>query len=213
MDCDFTVLYKQYNDGCGALFWDAVYNHEDFLDQHRECRSILEICSGPGFIGWGIAHALGIKEVHFGDIHEPVNIDLAKTAKFNNVDYTFHLSDGFKSYNGPKVDLIMVSPPFFTKIEEFESFQKNDADLLTQDQVENHKRRWLDLDMKLHKNVLSNFSKYLTEKGRIVVLADKKHIDKDMLDAEAKNYTHITHKEFDVKEKPHWQSYIRTYYI
>ena len=67
--------------------------------------------------------------------------------------------------------------------------------------------------MKLHKNVLSNFSKYLTERGRIVVLADKNHIDKDMLDAEAKNYAYYTYKEFDVKEKPHWQSYIRTYYI
>lgn len=213
MDCDFTLFYKQENDGCGALFWDAVYNHDDFLNTHKDCKSILEICSGPGFIGWGIAHALGIEEVHFGDIHEPVNIDLAKTAEFNNVDYNFHLSDGFKSYKGPKVDLIMVSPPFFTKIEQFEHFQEHYSTLNTEEQVEHHKRRWLDLDMNLHINVLNNFSKYLNENGRCVILADKEYIDKDMLDAEAKNYNRSTYKEFNVKEKPHWHSYIRTYYI
>ena len=213
MECEFTLFYKQENDGCGALFWDSVYNHGEFLKNHENCKSILEICSGPGFIGWGIANALGIKEVHFGDIHEPVNIDLAKTAKFNKVDYSFHLSDGFKSYKGPKVDLIVVSPPFFTKIEEFNYFKEHEASLINEEQVEHHKRRWLDLDMNLHINVLNNFSKYLNKNGRIVILADKQYIDKDMLDVEAKNYKHSTYREFDVKEKPHWQSYIRTYYI
>lgn len=213
MECDFTLYYKQENDGCGALFWDAVYNHEEFLNNHRNCKSILEICSGPGFIGWGIAQTLGIKEVHFLDIHEPVNVDLAKTAKFNKVDYNFHLSDGFKSYKGPKVDLIVVSPPFFTKIEEFEHFKTNEATLRTEEQVEHHKRRWLDLDMNLHRNVLNNFSKHLNKNGRIVILADKEYIDKDMLDAEAKNYKRSTYHEFSVKEKPNWHSYLRTYYI
>ena len=208
MECDFTLYYKQENDGCGALFWDAVYNHEEFLNNHRNCKSILEICSGPGFIGWGIAQTLGIKEVHFLDIHEPVNVDLAKTAKFN-----FHLSDGFKSYKGPKVDLIVVSPPFFTKIEEFEHFKTYEATLRTEEQVEHHKRRWLDLDMNLHRNVLNNFSKHLNKNGRIVILADKEYIDKDMLDAEAKNYKRSTYHEFSVKEKPNWHSYLRTYYI
>jgi len=213
MECDFTLYYKQENDGCGALFWDAVYNHEEFLNNHRNCKSILEICSGPGFIGWGIAQTLGIKEVHFLDIHEPVNVDLAKTAKFNKVDYNFHLSDGFKSYKGPKVDLIVVSPPFFTKIEEFEHFKTYEATLRTEEQVEHHKRRWLDLDMNLHRNVLNNFSKHLNKNGRIVILADKEYIDKDMLDAEAKNYKRSTYHEFSVKEKPNWHSYLRTYYI
>ena len=67
--------------------------------------------------------------------------------------------------------------------------------------------------MNLHINVLNNFSKYLNENGRCVILADKEYIDKDMLDDEAKDYKRSTYQEFDVKEKPHWHSYIRTYYI
>ena len=34
-----------------------------------------------------------------------------------------------------------------------------------------------------------------------------------MLDAEAIDYDYSTYEEFNVKEKPHWNSYIRTYYI
>ena len=87
--CKFPVYYDPMHIGGGPLFIDKIFSKPRFLQRHKECKSVLEVCSGPGFIGWYLYNKLKMSSINFLDIHAPVEKDLIKTGKFNNIDFHF----------------------------------------------------------------------------------------------------------------------------
>lgn len=211
LDCRFPVYYKLENYGSGPNFIEGIYSSKSFLEEHKDCKSVLEVCSGPGFVGWYLYNKLKLDTIHFLDIHRPVLKDIKKTARFNNANYNFYLSDGFENYCGPEVDLIIANSPFMSTEEEyFKYIEENN--ITDKKRVENDKRLYLDKDFKLHKNLLENFNNHLTDNGRIVFLQDKKCVTKDTLEQFNFEYSSSKYQEFKVKSRPHYDSYIVTYF-
>ncbi len=211
LDCSFPVFYKLENYGSGPNFIESIYSSKSFLEEHEDCKSVLEVCCGPGYVGWYLYNKLKLDTIHFIDIHEPVLEDIKKTASYNKADFNFYLSDGFKSYNGPKVDLIISNTPFMPSEEEYSRYI-SDNNITDKNRIENDKRLYMDLDLKLHKNLLENFSEHLTDIGRIVFVQDKKSAIVDKLDQFNFEYSHRIYEEFKVKSRPHYNSYIVTYF-
>jgi len=211
LDCSFPVYYKLENYGSGPNFIESIYSSKSFLEEHEDCKSVLEVCCGPGYVGWYLYNKLKLDTIHFIDIHEPVLEDIKKTASHNKADFNFYLSDGFKSYNGPKVDLIISNTPFMPSEEEYSRYI-SDNNITDKNRIENDKRLYMDLDLKLHKNLLENFSEHLTDIGRIVFVQDKKSATVDKLDQFNFEYSHRIYEEFKVKSRPHYNSYIVTYF-
>lgn len=211
LDCDFSVYYKLENDGGGPIFIKNIYSKKHFLDKHKDCKSLLEVCSGPGFVGWYLFRKLQMDEVHFLDIHEPVKEDLKMTADKNSTDLNFYLSDGFKNYNGPKVDLIVCNSPFMNTEKHYSDFALK-MNISGDKRIKNDKRLYLDKGLELHKNLLENFNKFLTDKGRIVFLQDKQYASRERLEKFNFTYSESDYFEFKVPNKPNYDNYILTYF-
>lgn len=179
MGCNFYVYYKGEHNGGGPLMIKYLFDTDDFLEEHKDCKSVLEVCSGPGFIGWFLYKKLKMDSVHFLDIHKPVEEDLRITCEKNNEELNFYHSDGFKNYDGPKVDLIVMNPPFFYSEEQFQHHKKF-MGFTTEKRIETSRRIILDLDFEMHDNFIDNFEKHLTDNGRIVFLEDIRFVPKEM---------------------------------
>ena len=193
MGCNFYVYYQVGHNGGGTLMIKYLFSKDDFLEEHKDCKSVLEVCSGPGFIGWYLYKTLNMDSVHFLDIHKPVEEDLRMTCEKNNEVLNFYHSDGFKNYDGPKVDLIVMNPPFFITEEQFEDHKKF-MGITSKKRIETSRRIILDLDFKMHDNLIDNFEKHLTDNGRIVFLEDIRFIPKEMFLEKYSNKTNIKPK-------------------
>ncbi len=79
LDCSFPVFYKLENYGSGPNFIESIYSSKSFLEEHEDCKSVLEVCCGPGYVGWYLYNKLKLDTIHFIDIHEPVLEDIKKT--------------------------------------------------------------------------------------------------------------------------------------
>ena len=166
MGCDFYVYYKGNHNGGGPLFIKYIFGTDDFLEEHKDCKSVLELCSGPGFIGWYLYKNLKMESAHFLDIHKPVGDDLKITCEENNEELNFYHSDGFKSYDGPKVDLIVMNPPFFYTEEQFEH-HKNHMGITDEEKIEalhqSSERKGISLDNKTIEYIVSHTSRSLSD--------------------------------------------------
>lgn len=198
MGCSFYVYYKGNHHGGGPLFIEHIFGTDNFLEEHKGCKSVLEVCSGPGFIGWYLYKNLKIESAHFLDIHKPVKEDLRVTCEKNNEELNFYHSDGFKNYNGPKVDLIVMNPPFFYTEKQFENHKKY-MKITDEEKIKTAKRIILDLDFKLHRNMIENFEKHLTDNGRIVFLGDRDFISKEMIESKVNPKLKFTYRDFSIK--------------
>ena len=93
-------------DGGGRL-WIKCVSHYDF----PKFNSIMEMCSGPGFMGYYLAKKYGVTDIHLVDNYPPCYESIQKTNLENNLDAKFYLSDTFDNYDGPMVDFICSNPP------------------------------------------------------------------------------------------------------
>ena len=139
-----------------------------------------------------------MKSVHFLDIYKPVEEDLRVTCEKNNEELNFYHSDGFKNYNGPKVDLIVMNPPFFYTEKQFENHKKY-MGITDDEKIKTSKRIILDLDFKLHKNMIENFEKHLTDNGRIVFLGDRDFIPREMIESKINPKLKSSYRDFSIK--------------
>jgi|TARA_R110002167_G_scaffold63515_2_gene179324 methylase of polypeptide subunit release factors len=208
--CQYPVFHSPLHGGGGPTFIKHILSKPKFLERHKDCKSVLEVCSGPGFMGWYLHKALSMESINFLDIHAPVEKDLIRTGEYNNVDFHFSLSDGFKNYTGPKVDLIVMNPPFYVTEESFTNHVKY-FDLETEAQINQAKRITYDEGGKLHDNFIENFEKHLTPNGRIVFLEDGRHYDRKLLE---NRITHLKSEfeQFYIKDKE-GDYYTLTYFM
>ena len=205
LDCNCPVFFYGWNNGGGPLFIDNIFSKKEFLEEHSDCKSCLEICSGPGFIGFYLQKHLGLDFVNFLDINPEVKKLIDKTYKHNNVKGKFYLSDGLKEYKGEKVDLIVMNPPFFTSEKEFEN-HINISGIEEKEAIERSRLITLDKDFKLHTNLIDNCMNILNDNGRIVFLEVIKNIPPSKILEKFSTIVGHSIKEFKI------QSEIPNYY-
>ena len=70
--------------------------------QFPKFNSIMEMCSGPGFMGYHLAMKYGINDIHLVDIYEPNREVIEKTNSENN------LEEKISKINNSGVDAIFV---------------------------------------------------------------------------------------------------------
>ena len=205
LDCNSPVFFYGWNNGGGPLFIDHIFSNKEFLNEHLDCRSCLEVCSGPGFIGFYLQKYLKLDFVNFLDINEEVEKLINKTFLHNNIKGKFFLSDGLNDYTGEKVDLIVMNPPFFTLEDEFKEHIKISG-IEEKEAIERSRLITLDKDFKLHTNLINNCMNILNDNGRIVFLEVIKNIPPNKILEKFNTIVGHTIKEFKI------QSEIPNYY-
>ena len=89
------IYYDGSLDGGGRLWIDYI-KHYDF----PKFNSIMEMCSGPGFMGFFLGMKYGVQDIHLIDIHPPCLQSIQETNKQNNLNAKFYLSDTYDNYDG-----------------------------------------------------------------------------------------------------------------
>ena len=135
------IYFKDNLEGGGIAFGvDAIKNNLAFYNISKG--KTLEICSGPGFIGFYLNFIGLADELYLIDINEENRDCINETIKYNELTNTkFIHSDGFSSFNEDIVfDTIVSNPPHFNL----------PIENLTD--VDNWVRLTVDEDWKFHKN-------------------------------------------------------------
>jgi len=160
------IFYKEELHGGGTGWIERMKNYDwPVVD------SLMEMCCGPGFMGYYLKHKYNISKLVLIDIHEPVRDVIEKTNKQNGWEdeVEFYISDGFKNYTGDKVEMIVANPPHLKSEEEFSKFKNV------------NRRIYLDNELSFHKNFLQNLDKFLVNGGTLVLLENKLAIPSDTI--------------------------------
>jgi methylase of polypeptide subunit release factors len=157
---DFSVLYSKKFDGGGTTFGYNAITEKNILDKIIDFGDVLEICSGPGFIGYTLLNYNKVNKLVLSDINLEVFSDIEQTNQKNNlIDVEFIHSDCFDSIdNSYKFDTIVSNPPHF-KTERPGGYRSGEEKLIS-----------LDFDMQFHKKFFESVHMYLKPKGKIVLI-------------------------------------------
>ena len=80
-------------------------------------KSLLDLCSGSGYIGIAIKKALPELTVILSDISPAACALAKKNAEFNNVSIELLQGDFLKPMQGRKVDFLVCNPPYISEAE------------------------------------------------------------------------------------------------
>ena len=157
------IYYDGSLDGGGRIWIDYV-KHYDF----PKFDSIMEMCSGPGFMGFFLGMKYGVQDIHLVDIHPPCLQSIQETNKHNNLNAKFYLSDTFDNYDGPKVDFICSNPPHLESMPK-KYFEDYDPRIL------------VDKDWYFHKKFFKDIHKYLKIGGHLLLLENKNSFNYELI--------------------------------
>ena len=172
------VFYSDKLDG-GGKKWITQLSDYSF----PKVNSVMEMCSGPGFVGYYLKHKYNIPKLILVDKYEPVKEFIDKTNKENGweSEVEFYLSDSFRNYDGPKVDMIVCNPPHLKSEKELRWVKINETHLDTTSFEEHGRRILLDENLHFHKNFISELNNFLLDDGLVVLLENKISIPIDMI--------------------------------
>ena len=176
------IYYEGKLDG-GGREWIKYVGQYDF----PKFNSIMEMCSGPGFMGYFLARKYHVKDIHLVDNYPPCYESIKKTNLENNLDAKFYLSDTFDNYDGPKVDFICSNPPHL-EIKP-DSLKEN---------VDYDPRIWIDKDWHFHKKFFKDLHKYLKVGGHLLLMENKSAFGNEMNYSMCNRLDHI--KEWSMGE-------------
>lgn len=162
---EYGVYTADQLDGYGFKHLDDIVSAILFLTKQRGGKNVLEWCSGPGYIGFGLLHINKADRMTFSDIHPPAGDFVNRTIKENGLEdrAEFIVSDNFANLDD-KYDLIVGNPPHFN----FKLEETHDALF-----YEEH-RKHMDMNWEVHRNFFENVSDYLTDDGQIVLMENMK---------------------------------------
>lgn len=157
---DFCVFYDKKFDGGGTTFGFNAITDNNILNRIKDSGKVLEICSGPGFIGYTLLSNNKVDSLVLSDINPKVYQSIEKTNNHNGVDnVTFIESDCFDSIDSSyKFDTIVSNPPHF-KTERPGGYRSDEEKLIS-----------LDLGMGFHKKFFDSVHEYLNPNGKIVLI-------------------------------------------
>jgi len=157
---NFCVFYEPLLDGGGTTFgYHAITGHE-VTKRIKDKGSVLEMCSGPGFIGYTLKVNGKAGSLVLSDINNEVLPFIEKTNRYNGSDDVVYInSDVFESIpTDYKFDTIVSNPPHF-KTERPDGYRNENERLIS-----------LDLNMEFHKRFFEKAHMYLKPNGKIVLI-------------------------------------------
>jgi len=161
--CNYTVFAQFRHDGGGSMFVEQMLSQPSIKEKLRvKSGNVMEMCSGPGFMGFYLHREFNMKKAFFVDYNPDVKEGLEKTMLYNNVTGAFFESFALDNYTGGNVDLIILNPPHVTKEEEY---LKN-------------KTIWY---FKFHKSFCSSVSDILNSGGKIGFIENPSFIPASMI--------------------------------
>lgn len=173
MGWEISINHEGRHNGGGPLFIEQFLSKPDILKKFTAKKNIMEMCSGPGFMGYFLAHQLKLQDAYFVDINPQVEECYSINKERFDFNVHFTLSDGFSSYTGPNVDLIVLNPPHLVKEEDFQYFTKAIPEWFSNDGGEKEKQSRLivlDEDFKFHTAFCNQVYDKLNPNGQIAFL-------------------------------------------
>ena len=163
------VFYDKKFDGGGTTFGYNAITQPNILERIKDSGRVLEMCSGPGFIGYTLLKKNKANKLILSDINSDVVPFIQKTNQYNklsNVQYIH--SDCFDSIDkNHKFDTIVSNPPHF-KTERPGGYRSDEEKLIS-----------LDLNMGFHKKFFEQVGDYLNPGGKIVLIENCDGVTED----------------------------------
>lgn len=159
------IFFEQHLDGGGTWFGlDSIKNQFVFSNINKG--KILEMCSGPGFMGFYLNFIGVATELFLIDINQENEYYINETIKYNKLTNTkFINSNVFESFNeNITFDTIVLNPPHFSKIKNNFNYEKNVMNLN------------IDVGWQFHKNFFKNVEKFMHQKTKIIIIENYKGI-------------------------------------
>ncbi len=179
LGCKLSLSHEGRHNGGGPFFIEKFLSKPGILDKFNATTSVMEMCSGPGFMGYYLAHKLNLKNAYFLDINPDVTDCYKENKKRVDFKVSFKASDGFKAYKGPKVNLIVLNPPHVVEEKQFQNISNTVPAWFPTDTPEQEKQSrliLLDKDFKFHTHFCSEAYDRLTKNGQIAFLENEKFI-------------------------------------
>lgn len=154
------IYYDVEYDGGGTTFGINALKNEVVQNSIRPGK-ILEMCSGPGFMGFylnfkGFADSLTLVDINYEN-----NTFIQRTIIDNGLGNTnFIASNGFDNVSDIEFDTIVINPPHYSSPRDggYPSIQE---ELMS-----------LDEDMYLHQEFFENAKNYLKKDGVIILIGN-----------------------------------------
>jgi len=161
---NFDVFYTNETNGGGDYF--ALEYMDAVREWYNSVEHVLEWCSGPGFIGFGMLASGIAKHVTLSDMYLPA-IELAQRTKENNPTFTNNINvvhgKNLENVEGT-FDLIVANPPHWPSAEAAATTLGFDST-----QYEHIEDILVDLNWSSHKEFFINAKSILATNGRILL--------------------------------------------
>jgi len=153
------VLYYKDLDGGGTTFGINALKSQE-VEKCIKPGNVLEMCSGPGFMGFYLK-AKGLADnLYLVDINESNRECIDSTILYNNfTNVEFIKSDCFDNIpKGIIFDTIVSNPPHF-KTERPGGYRTRNEKIIS-----------LDTNMKIHKSIFDNAKHYMNKDSRLILV-------------------------------------------
>jgi methylase of polypeptide subunit release factors len=153
------ISYEPHLDGGGTTFGVNALDSEN-VKKFIKKGNIMEMCSGPGFMGFHLLAKKYCDELYLVDINNENLQHINETIKTNNLNNVkFIQSNGFNELIANNdIDTIISNPPHFKTIRPG-GYRSKHEELIS-----------LDENMNFHKNFFKNVKNYLNKDGVIILV-------------------------------------------
>ncbi len=157
---DLKVFYEKRFDGGGTTFGFNAITKPIISNYIQEFSDVLEMCSGPGFIGYTLLKKKKANRLVLSDINIDLYPSIQETNESNKLqNVEFILSDCFDAISEEnKFDVIVSNPPHFKTIRP-DGYRSREEKLIS-----------LDFDMEFHKKLFDSAHKFLNPNGKIILI-------------------------------------------
>jgi len=178
--CNYSIFAHKRHDGGGSMFVEQMLSQQYIKDKLKvDSGNIMEMCSGPGFMGFYLHREFNLKKAFFVDYNPEVKRGVEKTLIHNNVEGAFFESFALDSYSGDNVDLIILNPPHVTKEEDYLKIKESVINWNIEDIQK--RRILLDQDFEFHKSFCSSVSSILNSGGKIGFIENPNFIPSQLI--------------------------------
>jgi methylase of polypeptide subunit release factors len=179
------IDYETHLDGGGTVFGVNALNGENVKKYIKRGR-IMEMCSGPGFMGFDLLGQGYCDELHLVDVNRENIKHIDETIRLNNLNNVkFIQSNVFNELVGESnIDTIISNPPHF-KTPRPGGYRFGNEKLLS-----------LDDGMEFHKLFFNDVKKHLKEDGVIILVENTEGVTEEDIREMTKDIFKVQYVEY-----------------
>lgn len=184
---DLKVFYEKRFDGGGTTFGFNAITKPIISDYIQEFSDVLEMCSGPGFIGYTLLKKKKANRLVLSDINIDLYPSIQETNESNKLqNVEFILSDCFDAISEEnKFDVIVSNPPHFKTLRP-DGYRSREEKLIS-----------LDFDMEFHKKLFDSAHKFLNPNGKIILIENCDGVTEEDIRVLSKEYFTVEIVDYD----------------